>query len=319
MLFTINRSDDCPFKMSFNKLMNKYKLVDSQVKRLSNGSDGEYSTSTSDETSSIGDFSYTTSERDERLNANEKETMAGLRQYCAEEGIQMSEQRLFRFANFYNFNLEKAKDAVDENRDNAFLDLEMHGELRDQFVNKMLFPLPGLRTKKYKSQVIYGRPSRGKPDEDNMTNILQALCYVMNDYSQTEQQCRDGVALVTNLEGFTMEHFDPVEWHQFLLALQGTLVPTKVTSILIVNAPSWFQANIWKKMKSSMPLRFRRNVHIISSMDKLGDYLMEDYRAYLPHELDHGYRSASEVIEDYIDLKAFEDQQKRSSRKALVV
>lgn len=293
--------------------MNKYKLVDKQVKRLSNGTD-DYSVATED-SSSIGEFS--TAGSSQLLNVCEEDCMAGLRRYVAEEGIQMSEQRLFRFANFHNFDLEKAKEAVDENRDNAFLDLEMHGDLRGQFVNKMLFPLSGLRTKKNNSQVIYGRPSRGKPDDDNMTKVLQSLCYVMNDFSQTEEQCRDGVALVTNLEGFTKEHFDELEWRQFILALQGTLVPTKVTTILIVNAPIWFKQDVWKKMRSSMPFQFRRNVHIISA-DKLGDYLMEDYQAYLPHEIAHGYRSGSEIIEDYIDLKSYEDRQKKRAAALMV-
>ncbi|CAJ1967636.1 unnamed protein product [Cylindrotheca closterium] len=310
MLFTINRSNDCPFKRSFNKLMNKYKVVDhQQVKRLSNGTDDDYSVATED-FSSTGDFTAGSSQL---LNVCEEDCMVGLRQYVAQiEGIQMSEQRLFRFANFHNFDLEKAKDAVDENRDNAFLDLEMHGELKGQFVNKMLFPLTGLRTKKNNSQVIYGRPSRGNPEDDNMTKVLESLCYVMNDFSQTEQQCRDGVAIVSNLEGFTHEHFDELEWRQFMLALQGTLVPTKVTSILMVNPPSWFKQDIWKKMRSSLPFHLRRNVHIISSNDKLGDYLMEDYQAYLPHEVAQGYRSVSEIIEDYIDLKSYEDRQKRA-------
>lgn len=316
MLFTIGRSNDCPFKCSFYRMMRKYKIVDSPVKRLSNGTSDEYSNSTDDT-----EFSSRSSTSSELMNQWEEETMIGLRQYCDEQGIQMSDQRLFRFANFHNFDLAKAKEAVDENRENAFLDLEMRSELRGQFVNKMLFPLPGLTTKKHHSQVIYSRPSRGNqgnPEEDTMTKILESLCYVMNDYSQTEQQCRDGVALVSNMEGLTMKHFDPQDWQQFLLALQGLLVPTKVTTILIVNAPSWFQQNVWKKMKSSMPYKFRRNVHIISSPDKLGDYLMEDYRAYLPTELDHGYRLASEVIEDYIDLKSFEDRQKRTAAALMV-
>merc|ERR1712176_1578926 len=134
-----------------------------------------------------------------------------------------------------------------------------------------------------------------------------------------EQQCRDGVALVSNMKGLTHDHGDELEWHQFLLALQGLLVPTKVTEILVVNAPSWFQKDIWKKMKSSMPYKFRRNVHIVPSPDKLGDYLMENYRAYLPKELDHGYRSASELIEDYIDLKSFQDKQKRARPDGMAV
>ena len=118
-------------------------------------------------------------------------------------------------------------------------------------------------------------------------------------------------SLVTNLEGFEREDFDPQDWHQFLMALQGALVPTKVTLGLLVNPPAWFEKEVWKKMRSSMPSAFRKNIHLITS-DRLGEFLMEDYRAYLPSELDHGYRSAEEVIEDYVDLKAFEDKQKRN-------
>ena len=303
MLFTLNREHDCPLKRSFNKLMKQYRLPD-VPKRLS-GSD-DYSESTDDSTST-GDYQAGSSEL---LTPCENSCLNDLRRYCAEDGIEMSEQRLFRFACFHKFGLEKAKDAVDENRDNAFMDLQMRSDMKGQFVTKLLFPLPGLTTKKHNSQVIYSNPSICNNGDDDMTKVLESLCYVMNDFSQTEQQCRDGVALVTNLEGFKKEHFDHTEWHQFLLALQGTLVPTKVTTVLMVNPPSWFKQDVWKKMRSSMPAQFRRNVHIITS-DELGDHLMEDYRAYLPTEFAHGYRIADEIIEDYVDLKSFQDAQKQ--------
>merc|ERR1712048_358393 len=107
--------------------------------------------------------------------------------------------------------------------------------------------------KKHNSQVIYGRPSRSEDaDEDNMTKVLENLCYVLNDFSQSEQQCRDGVALIVNLKGFEIEHFDELEWRQFITALQGALVPTKVTLVLFVNPPSWFQKNVWKKLRSGI-------------------------------------------------------------------
>jgi len=293
MLFTLNRPHDCPLKISFEKMMRKYNFSDQAAKQ--------------------DDLSVATENTNSTEAFSSEKCMAGLRQFCAKEGIEMTEQRLFRFACFYRFNLEKAKEGIFESRDNAFLDLEMRSDLMRQFVTKMLFPLTGLRTKKHNSQVIYGRPSRSSSedaDKDNMTKVLENLCYVMNDFSQTEQQCRDGVALVVNLKGFKIDHFDELEWKQFITALQGALVPTKVTSVLFVNPPSWFQKDVWKKLKSSMPYRVRRTVHVIAS-DKLGDYLMEDYRAYLPSDLSHGYRDTEEIIEDYIDLKSFEERQKR--------
>lgn len=307
MLFTRNRAHDCPLKRSFNKIMQKYRLSD-VPKRLSSGQSDEFS-ETTDITLSTEELKGDSSELVEPCAIA---CMNELRRYCLEEGIEMSNQELFRFACFHQFNVQKAKDAVDENRDNAFLDLEMKSRMRSQFMaTKLLFPLTGLTTKKHHSQVIYTRASRCKHADDDMTKILESLCYVMNDFSQTEEQCRNGVAIVTNMEGFQREQFDPQDWHQFLMALQGGLVPTKVTLVLLVNPPSWFEKDVWKKMKSSMLAQFRKNMHIITS-DKLGDYLMEDYRAYLPTELDHGYRFADEVIEDYVDLKEFQDQQKRN-------
>jgi len=304
MLFSHNRAHDCPLKKSFNKLMKKYRVSD-VTKRLHSD---EFSESTSVSTISGEELGGSS----ELVDYCEVACMNELGRYCTEEGIEMSQQKLFRFACFHRFHIAKAKDALDENRDNAFLGLEMRSDMMDQFMDtKLLFPLAGLTTKKEGSQVIYTRPSRCKHGDDDMTKILESLCYVMNDFSQTEEQCRNGVAIVTNLEGFQREHFDPQEWHQFLMALQGALVPTKVTLGLLVNPPAWFEKDVWKKMRSSMPAQFRRNMHIITS-DKLGDYLKEDYRAYLPSELDHGYRSVDEIVEDYVDLKAFQDKQKRN-------
>jgi len=166
MLFTLNRAQDCPLKRSFEKMMLKYNLSD-QAKRLSGEDDFSFAT---DDTSSTGEFSSGRSSK--LLNFCEEECMADLRQFCTKEGIGMSEQRLFRFACYHRFDLEKTKEAVFESKDNAFLDLEMRSSLRSQFVTKMLFPLTGLRTKKHNSQVIYSRPSRSDVDEDNMTKVL---------------------------------------------------------------------------------------------------------------------------------------------------
>lgn len=305
MLFTHNRAHDCPLKRTYLKLMKKYRISD-VPKRLSSGSSDDFSEAT-DSSYSAEDLSGGSSEL---AHPCERTAMNELRRFCMEENIEISNERLFRFACFHHFDVSKTKDALDENRDNAFLDLQMKSDMKGQFITKLLFPLTGLTTKKNQSQVIYSRPSRCHHGEDDMTKVLESLCYVMNDFSQTEEQCRNGVAVVTNLEGFQREHFNPQDWHQFLMALQGALVPTKVTLGLLVNPPSWFEKDVWKKMRSSMPSSFRKNIHLITS-DKLGDYLMEDYRAYLPTELDHGYRSADEVIEDYVDLKAFQDKQKR--------
>lgn len=276
-------------------------------RRSSNHSDDNVTHQTESTTSSAEELMESS-----HLTSAEEVCVEGLKDFCRTSGIDLSDELIFRYACFDSFNFEHAKEAIAENRDNEFLKLKMKSSLKGQFNTKALFPLPGLKTKECDSEVLYLRPSRYFPEEVDATTVIESLCYVLNDMSDTEEKCRNGVALISNMKGFAIENFNEDHWFQFMMTLQGNLVPTRVNLVLIVNAPSWFQQNVWKKMKPALSSSFSKNVHMIKS-DKLSDYLMDGYREYLPTELPHGYRDTREIVEDYIDLKAFQDKQKTDS------
>lgn len=286
----------CPITASLQKLTKRSSISDDSM------------TFKTESSSSSGDDLMDST----HMSRREQDCVDRLKDFCLSNTIPLNDHTIFRFACFHNFNFEVAKEAIDENRDNYFLGLKMQKSLAGQLSTKAMFPLPGLKTATDDSEILYLRPSRHNPEKVDCTKVIESLCYIFNDMSDTEEKCRTGVSVISNLKGFTQEHFNYDQWYQFMMTLQGKIVPTKVNLILIVNAPSWFEKTIWKKMKTTMPQSFSKKVHVISD-SKLGDYLMEDYRAYLPDELANGYRSSQEIVEDYVDLKAFQDKQKRLS------
>jgi hypothetical protein len=277
-------------------------IKNSFKRRSSNHSDDNVTNQTESSTSSAEEQMESS-----HLTSAEEDCVEGLKDFCRTSGIAFSDELIFRYACFDSFNFEHAKEAIEENRENGFLKLKMKSSLKGQFNTKALFPLPGLKTRKCDSEVLYIRPSRYFPEEVDATTVIESLCYVLNDMSDTEEKCRNGVAFISNMKGFEIENFNVDHWFQFMMTLQGNLVPTKVNLLLIVNAPSWFQQDVWKKMKPALSASFSKNVHMIKS-DKLSDYLMDDYREFLPTELSHGYLDINELVEDYIDLKAHQDE-----------
>eukprot|EP00980_Cylindrotheca_fusiformis_P011559 scaffold2737_cov99-Cylindrotheca_fusiformis.AAC.5 len=241
-----------------------------------------------------------------------------LRRFCEMSDIQLSDHTIFRYACLHHFNAQKAKSAIRNCHDRHYLDLRMRGELEEQFYSCALFPLPaGLKTKKGNSSVFYMRPSRYDPTKTPTKKIIENLCYVLNDRSNTRQRARDGVAFVANMKGWTMHNFSMDYCRQFMYALQGHIVPTRVVLFLIVNPPSWF-GNVWKLMRPMLSKSFSRKVHIVKQ-EKLADYLMKGYDKYLPDELAAAGKNTdelaaagkntSEIVEDYVDLKGYEDEE----------
>jgi hypothetical protein len=226
----------------------------------------------------------------------------------------MSDAMVYRFACFHSFDFEATRDAIIENQDNHYLRLQMRGALLKQFETNILFPLPGLKTKRGNSEVFCMRPSRYFPELTDSSGLLENLCYVLNDMSDTEEKCRNGVAFVVNMKGFTMENYNEDYWLQLIHTLQGNVVPVRVNLFLIVNPPRWFR-KLLKTMKPMLSSAFAKNVHIIDSAN-LPDYLAEGYQAFLPDDLGNGWRITPELIEDYIDMKMFQDREKAKMKAA---
>eukprot|EP00980_Cylindrotheca_fusiformis_P011558 scaffold2737_cov99-Cylindrotheca_fusiformis.AAC.4 len=230
-----------------------------------------------------------------------------LKDFCRESKYPIPDGLLYRFACFHSFDVEKAKTAIkkDADRNYRYLQLRMRGPLREQFKTRTLFPLPGLTTKTGKCEVFYMRPSRYFPGSTTTESIIDNLCYVLNDLSHTKEQCQNGVAFIANMKGWKMENFSVDYCHQFMQALQGHMVPTRVDLFLIVNPPSWF-GKIWKIMRPMLSNQFSKKVHIIKE-DKFSDFLAADYEQFLPDEFACGWRKTDELVEDYIDKKMYVD------------
>ncbi|CAJ1967833.1 unnamed protein product [Cylindrotheca closterium] len=228
-------------------------------------------------------------------------------------GSSVSKATVYRYSSFYSFNEDQALKAICQAYHQRYLHLTMTGDLLAQFQTRTLFPLTGLKTRDLKCNVLYMRPCRFVPEEMKTSNVIDNLCYVLNDLSQTKEECLNGVAFIANLEDWTMKNYSHDYCIQFMEALQGKMVPTKVELFLIVNPPRWF-GRIWKVMKPMLSKSFSKKVHIIKEQ-RLGDFFMEGYEQYLPMEFEScGWRQTEEIVEDYIDMKQYENEQKLTKR-----
>ena len=112
---------------------------------------------------------------------------------------------------------------------------------------KTLFPVPGLKTK-HGHDMFYMRPSRYIPSQTSTKKIIDNLAYVMHTMlSRNSHSDTYGIGFLANMDDWTMKNFDVDYCYQFMMTLQGYVIPVRVQLFLIVNPPSWFDV-IWKIM-----------------------------------------------------------------------
>ena len=194
-------------------------------------------------------------------NKNELECIKKLRAACFRENRQVSNDLIIRYAVHHSFNYGKAKDAIDQGYDYSCLYLEMEGELmRYCLQSRVCFPLTGLKSRKTGSEVFYFNPSRYVPtSKHNNHLLLDNFCYVLNDMSRTIGQCRNGVVMLINLDGFSIKNFHNDTQMKATRIFEGQVVPTRVVEILIVNSP---KVSHW--LLATPPLVHRRLPCLIS-------------------------------------------------------
>lgn len=284
----------------------------SSKRRDSAGTQKECSTIASDDDASSTVWMSQSNRRSRRV---EYDCVEGLEAFCKSEDISFSEEMIYRFAAFHSFNFESTQEAIDENRTNHYLNLKISRSLERQFRKCMVVPLPDLKTRKGNSDVLYLRPSRYVPgggSSNTMPTIVETICYALNDMSNTKEKCLNGIAVVANMNEYEENNFDNDYWLQVIQILDGNLVPTRVSMLLLVNPPSWFQSKVWKQVtKPMLTESFVKRVHLVQS-EKLGAYLMEGYEEFLPDDL--GWKKTEEVVEDFVDLKAFQEARNIKSR-----
>lgn len=274
-------------------------------------------------THSKDDTSFTSASASDEFKlaskAAEANCISEIRDCFRKFGIRVSDELVFRYANFYNFDAEEAIDGIHEDNGSPYMKLKME-DLEEQFETNAVFPLPKLKTRKSDSEVIYMKPSRVNPnncnsnrnnseEDGNSSNdrFIESLCYVFNDLSQTVEQCRNGVAVIADMQDVTKDNFNKEHCANLMQAIQGEMVPTRVEIFIIVSPPAWFH-KVFKWMKSKGSKDFLRRVHLIKP-DQLAQFLMEDYELYLPDDLPGGYAVGSEICEDYMDLKSVQEEQ----------
>mmetsp|Transcript_43410 Transcript_43410/g.104900 ORF Transcript_43410/g.104900 Transcript_43410/m.104900 type:complete len:291 (+) Transcript_43410:65-937(+) len=248
---------------------------------------------------------------DEGLTSKQAEAQCifEIKQFFSTFGIRLPQEKIFRYASFCKFDSEEAIDRIREDNGNPYMELKMK-EMEDQFGTSAVFPLPFLRTRKNNSEVVYMKPARMNPHQgDSSDRFIDSLCYVLNDLSQTVDQCQNGVTVIADMQDATMENFTKEYCAELMQALQGNMVPTRVEAFLIVEPPSWFSKKVFKWMKSKKTSKdFLKRVHLIKQ-EQLSQFLMKDYQLYLPDDIKGGYAVGGEICEDYMDLKIAQEQQ----------
>lgn len=248
--------------------------------------------------------------------AGEKQCFRRLKNWSCASGISYEDSLIHRFACYYNYDLEDAKVALEQNQDNHLLRLQMRGSLMRQFDKGALFPLSGLKTKADGSEVVYFRPSRFDPDTCLTSLLIKNVCYVLNDLSSTEEQCRNGVAFVANMKSFSTKHYHEEFWLELLDVLQGKVVPTTISLFLILDPPTWF-GRIWRNLKTQMSPEFAKKVRLTETED-LADYFHKGYQNYMPGDIAGCWCKASEMVEDYVDKRIFLEKQASDKKKKIL-
>jgi hypothetical protein len=185
--------------------------------------------------------------------------------------------------------------------------------LKEQLLSKTLFPVPGLMTKAG-HDMFYMKPARYVPKETSTQSIIDNLAYVMNTMLERERPCTEGIGFLANMDAWAMKNFDVNYCYQFMMTLQGFVVPVRVQLFLIVNPPSWFGV-IWKIMKGMLAPSFRRKVKMIGQ-DKLAKYLQEGFETYLPDDMEIGQADTTALVEDFVTLRKYLETTRNANANA---
>lgn len=154
--------------------------------------------------------------------------------------------------------------------------------------------------------MFYMRPSRYFPGKTTTRMIIDNLCYVMNTMLEKESAQLHGIGFIACMDNWKMRNFEVNYCYQFMMALQGFMVPVKTQLFLIVNPPAWFGV-IWKIMKPMLAPSFRKRVKICNE-SKIAKYLEPGYETYLPDDMRVGQGPTDEMIKDFVAYRNFAEQ-----------
>ena len=234
----------------------------------------------------------------------EEVILVQLKEFCSLFHVKLTDAQIYRYACCHDFDYDSARKAIALSHESPYLHLRMNGVLVDYFHKAVMIPLPRLRSNQ-KSQVIYIHAARHRHTPENGERFIDNLYYLLNDMSQTREDCQNGVCVIANMKHYGMKNYDMDTILKAVKAVEGKLVPTRFTALLYVDAPKVFM-NGWKLLRPLLAPWMAKKVHFIKR-DKLGDHLMDGYQTFLPQELG-GLENSAEIAEDYVDRKIYEER-----------
>lgn len=236
----------------------------------------------------------------------ERECLQRLHLFCMRNDIRLSDHLIFRFACCHEFEYRTARKALLANYNRPYISVALDDRISAFLQDTLCFyPLPGLRSKFGNSRVLFFRSPRYVPSPDNQKVCLESLNYVVHSMCEDEEECRNGITIVSYLEGFGMKNHDPDLGDETMRIFNGTSVPIKVNEILLVDAPK-VVSRVLKLTRTFMTKSLRKKIKIIKSAD-LGEYLMDGFEEFLPNEMEAGWKNGAEIVEDFVDQKRFNE------------
>jgi len=249
----------------------------------------------------------TINKKNDHSKHSEEVCLLQLLEFCRLFCINLTKIQIFRYACCHDFQYESARKAIEGTYDSPYLHLRMDGALIETFQKRIIMPLPGLRTRD-NSQVIYMRASRYHHHSATSKQLaIDSLCYLLNDMSRTRDDCRGGVSIIANLRSYGVKNFDMDAILQAAKAVEGRLlVPARFTVLLYIDAPEVF-VNGWKLLRPMLAPWLAKKVHFIKA-DQLGNFLVSGYKDFLPDEIEGGWKDTRELVDDYVDLKIYDER-----------
>lgn len=128
----------------------------------------------------------------------------------------------------------------------------------------------------------------------------------MNTMLEKEHAQLEGIGFIACMDGWKMQNFEINYCYQFMMALQGCMVPVKTQLFLIVNPPTWFGL-IWRLMKPMLAPSFRKRVKICNEI-KISKYLAPDFESYLPDDMESGQAKMDDIVQDFICFRRYAER-----------
>lgn len=103
-------------------------------------------------------------------------------------------------------------------------------------------------------RVMFMRPGRFYPSYMQTSDVIRLLQYMTQRLVEDPNAQQDGFTFVADLGGWTMSNFS--RGYAFTWFLTMLVMPVKLDSFIIIDAPSWF-GMIWRIIKTVMPKSFQ--------------------------------------------------------------